>query len=147
MLYLSFVLGISMVEKRAEVRYNIHGNAPDDQNGTLTIPRDVKITASDPGQADIHQIAAMRVNHIGISMVEKRAEVRYNIHGNAPDDQNGTLTIPRDVKITASDPGQADIHQIAAMRVNHIALAAAVAVALAMTCLELVASNATTHVQ
>ncbi|CAL5331715.1 unnamed protein product [Camellia sinensis] len=54
-----------MVEKRAEVRYNIHGNAPDDQNGTLTIPRDVKITASDPGQADIHQIAAMRVNHIG----------------------------------------------------------------------------------
>lgn len=61
--------GISMVEKRAEVRYNIHGNESDDQNGTLTIPRDVKITASNPGQADIHQIAAMRVNHIGFLRV------------------------------------------------------------------------------
>lgn len=58
-----------MVEKRAEVRYNIHGNESDDQNGTLTIPREVKITASNPGQANIHQIAAMRVNHIGFLRV------------------------------------------------------------------------------
>ncbi|KAL7203353.1 hypothetical protein ACSBR2_016612 [Camellia fascicularis] len=58
-----------MVEKRAEVGYNIPGDDSDNQNGTLIIPSDVAIIASNRGEADIHKIAAMRVNHIGFLRV------------------------------------------------------------------------------